>query len=397
MKNFFKKRISRKDKRVLGSLAFVFFATLIPLMGYAVTSDVSFDERVAASWVFSGSSNFGQVPSADFNPGFFDGSGSSGSGSGSNLGLSGFQHAVSSSWSPSLEVPGVGISTSTSTSVPAGTSTSSNTKSTEGETMLDKARSAIHELVGEERMSTVWRDSPASNAGTSSVSNAPPSTNPLIGRYVGTSDYQLLQESIKVDQWRAEGPLSNTQQNIADAIDKEIRDRFYGGSIKPDGAGGGDIPDGPVCGSYDDLLFVHTLESWPIGGTFCFDGTPEPASPVFPGEGRVSIWKCVKGEEFVACGVGKEFATSCSTNSDCDMSKGEVCFKEAQACITGDIVGTGTININDFLLFKEDFFEYKENGWSESLRRSDLNRDGRISMADFSIFTHSYRLFNSLD
>ncbi len=86
----------------------------------------------------------------------------------------------------------------------------------------------------------------------------------------------------------------------------------------------------------------------------------------------------------------------CVHNGDCSQrAPYEICFEGS--CLMGDVNNDGIINMLDFIEFRKDFISFKEKGWSSSLRRSDMNRDNRISMADYSIFVRAYREVQGLD
>ncbi len=72
----------------------------------------------------------------------------------------------------------------------------------------------------------------------------------------------------------------------------------------------------------------------------------------------------------------------------------EVCFDGV--CYKGDINNDGKININDFIKFKKDFFDYKKNGWDKKFARSDLNNNNTLSIKDYSIFVKSYHIVNKI-
>lgn len=86
----------------------------------------------------------------------------------------------------------------------------------------------------------------------------------------------------------------------------------------------------------------------------------------------------------------------CQSVSDCrPEAPYEICFKNS--CLRGDVLKNGEISFNDFETLKKDFLEYKKNGWNLEMRRSDLNGDFRLSMADYSVFVNSYRIVKELE
>jgi hypothetical protein len=91
-------------------------------------------------------------------------------------------------------------------------------------------------------------------------------------------------------------------------------------------------------------------------------------------------------------------AGACRTSKDCGIGVEwppyYVCFE--RRCLDGDINNDGRINMLDFAEFKKDFIKMKKFGWSNDLRRSDLFRDNKISMADYSFFVGQYRFVNGL-
>jgi len=151
----------------------------------------------------------------------------------------------------------------------------------------------------------------------------------------------------------------------------------------------------PKCGTYNEQLFLSSEQSWPLGGTFCKEGTSIPEKPVFPKEGNVTHWNCSANNQIVPCSAGKELLFGCKTNADCNTEVPyEVCLKNT--CFKGDVNGDGQINITDFVEFKKDFMSFKQNGWSEPLKRSDFNLDKKISLADYSIFVETFRAVRGL-
>jgi hypothetical protein len=72
-----------------------------------------------------------------------------------------------------------------------------------------------------------------------------------------------------------------------------------------------------------------------------------------------------------------------------------ICFEGR--CVRGDVLRDGRVSLNDFIAFKQDFVEFKKNGWNDDLERSDFNSDKQLSMADYAVFQRSYRLVNKLD
>jgi hypothetical protein len=151
----------------------------------------------------------------------------------------------------------------------------------------------------------------------------------------------------------------------------------------------------PKCGTYNEQLFLSSEQSWPLGGTFCKEGTSIPEKPVFPKEGNVTHWNCSANNQIVPCSAGKELLFGCKTNADCNTEvPSEVCLKNT--CFKGDVNADGQINITDFVEFKKDFMSFKQNGWSELLKRSDFNLDKKISLADYSIFVETFRAVKGL-
>ncbi len=95
------------------------------------------------------------------------------------------------------------------------------------------------------------------------------------------------------------------------------------------------------------------------------------------------------GEKVEAQEVG------CTIDEDCSSEAPyEICFDEV--CLKGDVNNDGSIGMGDFSAFKEDYISFVQDGWDESLKRSDFNIDERISMVDYSLFVLSYRIFNLL-
>ena len=123
---------------------------------------------------------------------------------------------------------------------------------------------------------------------------------------------------------------------------------------------------------------------------------------VIPGSGgtynKVEFFK--EGSSSVACWVKRAEDVlppegECESDADCRrQSPYEICFKNE--CLLGDVNNDGSIDGSDFAEFKKDFVVFKQSGWGESLKRSDFNIDNRLSMADYSIFVRSYRLFNNI-
>jgi hypothetical protein len=483
---FFKKRISRKDKRVLGSLIFMFLAILVPMGGYFVSSDRSFDER-AGAWGSDALKDAQKAGATAWSKGTTYGgsfssksavsssSSSSRSGGSSIFGGSGFSFGGSSGWSPSFkpdvisspydhpkdiggnpterplsalwDSPNVAKDSKGNPMM----TTSAQIYSEGGDTALAKAfgmsETDVKKLPG---YSSLQKNIPSSVSTSSSDSSSSSDQPRSHSAQYGSTDEAMQHELSESDFLQAVGAEWSNYLNYLKSEGIELSEQdlikaqqvliaFMRGSLnqaKGYGAAGKgwefrnntlpsergpnpypsvegvSVVDGgvesdsdsdskdsfsPMCGVYDDSIFPYTIKSWPNAGDFCFYGTSEPANPLFPGEGSVSIWECVEGGESVVCGVGRGFSRLCETTVNCDTDNSQLCFKEAQACLRGDILGTEAINVKDFVEFKKDFFEFKKSGWSESLRRSDFNGDKAISMADYSIFTHSYRLFNRLD
>ena len=155
-------------------------------------------------------------------------------------------------------------------------------------------------------------------------------------------------------------------------------------------------PTKPVCGDLHTREFSRSEKDWP-SEDFCFLGSPEPTSPVFPKEGETTNWDCKLEGSSVSCWARNiMIAGECSTDEDCRRNAPyEICFQET--CLRGDINNDSSINMDDFHEFIKDFISFKERGWETELRRSDLNDDGRISMGDYSIFVMSYRISNRID
>ncbi len=55
-------------------------------------------------------------------------------------------------------------------------------------------------------------------------------------------------------------------------------------------------------------------------------------------------------------------------------------------CKDGDLNCDGEITMADFTLFREDLAYFEENGWADALARSDLNNDRVIDQNDYYIF-----------
>jgi hypothetical protein len=69
----------------------------------------------------------------------------------------------------------------------------------------------------------------------------------------------------------------------------------------------------PSCGSLDNEIFAFVTESWPEG-TFCSEGQASPLSPNYPEPGTTESWQCVSGENSVSCSAQREAAPpSCGT------------------------------------------------------------------------------------
>ncbi len=148
-----------------------------------------------------------------------------------------------------------------------------------------------------------------------------------------------------------------------------------------------------ACGELDGSRFLPDEEKWP-SENFCSSGASSPRVPRFPAKGRIVEWKCVAlDKKFVTCSAERG---SCFSNSDCrSRLPYEVCVDHF--CLRGDIVQDGKIDGLDFGAFKQDFLTFKERKWNSKLLRSDLNTDYKITMADYSIFVRTFRLFNKLD
>ena len=71
---------------------------------------------------------------------------------------------------------------------------------------------------------------------------------------------------------------------------------------------------------------------------------------------------------------------------------GETC-NNSGTCVAGstskaDVDGNGTVNMADYSLFVQDYLKFKKGNGLED--RSDLNGDGKISMADYTLFVKEY-------
>jgi hypothetical protein len=166
-----------------------------------------------------------------------------------------------------------------------------------------------------------------------------------------------------------------------------------------------------ICGRLDGRTFPSDVGDWP-SDNFCSLGTAEPSSPAFPSVGNSVSWDCIGTSFPDSCSASRQDSSStssslpvdvvpdliggCTTDEHCRaQAPFELCFKNT--CLPGNVKNDGKIGMPDFVNFKEDFVSYKMNGWSEILRRSDINTDGRISMSDYSVFVKSYRLVNGLE
>lgn len=166
-----------------------------------------------------------------------------------------------------------------------------------------------------------------------------------------------------------------------------------------------------ICGRLDGRTFPSDVGDWP-SDNFCSLGTAEPSSPAFPSVGNSVSWDCIGTSFPDSCSASRQDSSSASSSLPVDVvpdliggctidehcraqAPFELCFKNT--CLPGNVKNDGKIGMPDFVNFKEDFVSYKMNGWSEILRRSDINTDGRISMSDYSVFVKSYRLVNGLE